>query len=125
MRILLDSHILLWWLENPSRLHPSTRSAINNPENEAYFSAASLWELGLKRAKGKLKFRDGIAETLTEDGFQALSITVAHAERSIKLPPIHHDPFDRLLIAQAIQEGLVIATRDRMMLQYCTNVIEA
>ncbi len=118
MRLLLDSHVVIWWLENPSELIPAARAAIANPANEAYVSAASVWEIGLKTAKGKLRIAAEFPTLLRSDGFVDLPIHVRHAERTLALPPHHGDPFDRMLIAQALEENLTLVSRDRWISAY-------
>jgi len=118
MRILLDSHTALWWMDDPDKIKKEAREAIANPDNQVYLSAASVWELGLKRAKGKLKLPDNFAELLRADGVDELPFTHAHATRSLILPPIHGDPFDRALIAQCQTESLHFATRDQFAPEY-------
>ena len=125
MRILADSHVLLWWLDDPKRIALPARAAIADPANAVFFSAASVWEIGLKIGKGKLRIDGDVVAALQSDGFEPLSITMAHATRSLVLPEMHDDPFDRMLIAQALTVGLVLATRDRLILQYDVPVIEA
>ncbi len=125
MRILADSHVLLWWLDEPTRLTIPARAAIADPANAVYFSAASIWEIGLKVGKGKLRIDGDVVAELQSDGFEPLPITMAHAARSLTLPDTHGDPFDRMLIAQTLADGLVLATRDRLILQYDVPVLEA
>ena len=125
MRLLVDSCVLVRWLRNPGSLSPEARDAIAEPANEVFFSAASVWELGLKIRKGKLTMPLDFASTLSSDGFTALSVTVDHAVRSFTLPGIHEDPFDRLLVAQAIAEGLVLVTRDEVIREYPLAVMRA
>jgi len=93
--------------------------------NEVFFSPASIWELGLKVAKGKLRLPLDIASVLESDGIVELPISAAHATRTLALPPLHFDPFDRMLIAQTLVEGLVLATRDQAIHRYDVPVIEA
>lgn len=125
MRILADSHVLIWWLDDPGKLHPLTRAAIQDSENILFFSAASIWEIGLKVAKGHLKVPPGLTAMLRADGFDELPVTAAHAEAALLLPPFHQDPFDRMLIAQTLREGLVLATQDRLIVQYDVPVLQA
>ncbi len=125
MKILADSHVLLWWLDDPQRLTPAARAAIADPANLVFFSAASVWEIGLKVGKGKLRIDGDVVAALQADSFEPLPITMAHAARSLTLPDMHGDPFDRMLIAQALAEGLVLATRDRLILHYDVPVLEA
>jgi PIN domain nuclease of toxin-antitoxin system len=117
VRLLVDSDVALWWLEGNDRLGPETRRLLETAD-EVYFSAATPWELGIKRALGKLDFPDGLAAALVAGGFTELAVSVAHGESAANLPPPHHDPFDRMLIAQARSEALVLVTADRAMQPY-------
>lgn len=125
MRILVDSHVLLWWLDDPKRVALPARVAIADPNNAVYFSAASAWEIGLKVGKGKLRIDGDFVAALEADGFEPLPVTTAHAARALTLPATHGDPFDRMLIAQALVEGLVLATHDSVIAQYDVPVIDA
>lgn len=125
MRLLADSHVLVWWAENPALLSPASRDALADPENEVYLSAASLWELGLKVAKGKLRLPPTFAAVLRADGFSDLPVLARHAERAVSLPPIHGDPFDRMLVAQALEEGLILVSRDAFVASYAVRQIVA
>ncbi|MBC8041291.1 MAG: type II toxin-antitoxin system VapC family toxin [Opitutaceae bacterium] len=125
MKILADSHVLLWWLDDPTRIALPARAAIADPANLVFFSAASIWEIGLKASKGKLRIDGDIVTVLQADGFEPLPITMAHAARSLTLPDTHGDPFDRMLIAQALADGLLLVTRDRLILQYDVPTLEA
>ena len=125
MKLLLDSHIIVWWLDDSRQLKPAIRAAIGEPTNQVSFSAASVWELALKIAKGQLRLPDDYVERLRADGFSDLSVTVRHAVNSTRLPPLHRDPFDRMLIAQALAEGLVLVTHDDIITRYDVPVLEA
>lgn len=125
MRLLADSHVLIWWMENPSLLTPAARAAIADPGNEVFMSAASIWELGLKVAKGKLRLPDNFVPLLRAGGFTDLPIQARHAERSLNLPAVHGDPFDRMLIAQALEEGLTLVSCDQWIAGYGVRQIVA
>lgn len=125
MRVLLDSHVLLWWIDDPARLASPLRNVMHDPANEVFFSPASIWELGLKMAKGKLRVPLNLVPALASDGIVELPISAAHVTRTLTLPTVHFDPFDRLLIGQALVEGLVLATRDETIHRYDVPVIEA
>lgn len=125
MRLLLDSHVVVWWALYPGRLRRATRELLIAPENEIYLSAASVWELGLKIARQKLRLPADYAARLLADGFDELPVSIAHADRAMTLPLLHGDPFDRLLIAQALQEGLVLVTSDREIVRYDVPTLEA
>lgn len=118
MNLLVDSHVIVEWLDDPSRLKPKLRSLLQDPANAVFYSAASVWELCLKKAKGKLKLADNFVELLIDDGLEELSVTARHGIRASQLPFIHQDPFDRMLIAQSLEEGLVLATHDQIISQY-------
>ncbi|ATC65141.1 PIN domain nuclease [Nibricoccus aquaticus] len=125
MRLLLDSHVLIWWLENPDRIAKPLRDAISDPTNDVFFSAASIWELTIKSSLNRLRLPPSFVTLLRHDGLDELEINTSHAQATASLPPIHGDPFDRMLIAQALTEGLVLATRDATIMRYDVPVIEA
>ena len=121
MRFLADSHVIYWAMTRPDELIPSAQEKLINPENEIFVSAASIWELQIKARKGKLLLPVGFTSALTEEHFTPLPITWKHVEFTSTLPLLHgdpFDPFDRLLIAQALVEGLVLMTRDEAMRVY-------
>jgi len=111
VRLLLDTHALLWWLDDDARLEKSAVDAIAGAELVAV-SAASAWEIGLKQAIGTLRGPDDLSAELATNGFTELPVTVAHALAAGALPPHHSDPFDRMLVAQSQLEGLTLVTRD-------------
>ena len=118
MRLLLDTHAFLWWDSDDSKLPKVLRSAIALPQNEVFVSAVTVWEIAIKRASGKLVFGGAVGRSIEIHGFRSLPITVEHAEWAGGLPPLHRDPFDRLLVAQAHLEGLVLVTVDEQILRY-------
>lgn len=118
MRLLLDTHIFLWWNGRAEMIAGAVRDAIADPVNDVYVSAASVWEIGIKRAIGKLDFSRGIVDAIRGHQFQLLAITGEHAEHAAGLPRHHADPFDRLLVAQADIERMLLATRDPKMRPY-------
>ena len=124
MRLLVDSHVGLWWLDDHPGLGPESRERLEVAE-DVFFSVVTPWELGIKRSLGKLVMPDGLAEALTAAGFRPLSITVAHAERAPLLPLHHHDPFDRMLIAQAQLEALTLLSADDMLRHYDVELLDA
>lgn len=125
MRILLDSHVLLWWLADDPELAAAPREVIAAPENLIAFSAASIWEIRIKQAIGKLDLPADFADVLVRQPFEPLAVTVAHAHALQELPLLHRDPFDRLLIAQARVEGMTILTRDNAFTQYDVSTLPA
>lgn len=118
MRLLLDTHALVWWDARDSRLPARLHDAIAAAENQVFVSAASVWEIALKRAAGKLLFGGSVAKVIEAHGFQPLPISIAHAEWAGSLDRIHNDPFDRMLIAQANLEGMPLVTLDEQILRY-------
>lgn len=125
MRLLLDNHVLLWWLDNSPALFPEVEIQIAAPENIIYVSAATVWEIVIKSALGKLEIPDDWLDAVQEGGFRRLPITWTHALQVGRLPAIHRDPFDRLLIAQAISEDLVLVTGDIRLAAYPVSILQA
>jgi len=123
--LLLDTHALLWWLAEPSRLSGKTRSLIADRSKRVLVSAASAWEIAIKRTLGRLDCPANLEAILEDQGFEALPITVAHALEVATLPLHHADPFDRILVAQARLEGLAIVTADARLAAYGVAVVEA
>ena len=118
MRILLDTHVLLWWLGDDAQLGPEARLVIADGGNEVFVSAVSIAEIAIKRSQGKLTAPSELLTVLAEEGFQELPLLSSHAAELENLPWHHRDPFDRLLVAQARVEGLTLATHDRHLAQY-------
>ncbi len=125
MILLLDTHVVLWWLDNPLQLTDTARKAIAEPANEVLVSAATAWEIAIKRSLGKLQAPTDLEGAIITCGFRRLPITLAHALATEPLPPLHRDPFDRLLIAQAVMEGATLITRDPLMEMYSVPTIKA
>lgn len=124
-RLLLDTHAFLWWLSDDAALGDSARGAIEDGRNEVYVSAASVWEIAIKQALGKLEAPDDLDRIVEEEDFIRLPISLFHAEAAGKLPPLHQDPFDRMLVAQAQAEGLVIVTGDAHIPRYGVRTLDA
>ncbi len=121
MKLLLDTHVLLWAAGSPERLPPDARVMLENVDNALLFSAASLWEIAIKRGLGRADFQVDarvLRRGLLDNGYQELPITSEHAVFIDSLPPIHKDPFDRILVAQATVEGITLLTADEMVAQY-------
>ena len=121
MRLLVDTHLLLWAAAKSRRLPKEARLLLEEPANEVFFSAASLWEIVIKAALRKPDFKVDVTllrPALAEMGFAELPVSGTHAERLASLPPIHKDPFDRMLVAQSQLEGLVCVSRDRIFERY-------
>jgi PIN domain nuclease of toxin-antitoxin system len=121
MKLLLDTHLLLWAAGEPKRLSKQARALIDNPDNELLFSAASLWEIAIKRGLGREDFRVDarlLRRGLLDNGYSELPIVSDHVVATESLPPIHKDPFDRILVAQATVEGVTLLTIDSLVSQY-------
>ena len=118
MIFLLDTHALLWWLADSPTLPDSARKRIANPDHDIYVSAVSAWEIAIKRELGKLRAPLELAGIIEEEGFTELPIRLQHAEQAGRLPPIHRDPFDRMLVAQAATHDMTILTRDETIARY-------
>ena len=121
MKLLLDTHLLLWAAGQPERLSASARQLLDDPRNEPLFSAASLWEVAIKSALGREDFRVEprlLRRGLLDNGYTELPITSQHAVNVGSLPPLHKDPFDRLLLSQALCEGITLLTSDAQLARY-------
>jgi PIN domain nuclease of toxin-antitoxin system len=121
MKLLLDTHVLLWAAGDPARLSPAARRLLNDQENDLLFSPASLWEITIKSALGRKDFRADarlLRRGLLDNGYNELPILSVHAVEVESLPAIHKDPFDRLLVAQATVEGITLLTVDSVVGQY-------
>jgi PIN domain nuclease of toxin-antitoxin system len=121
MKLLLDTHLLLWAAGEPQRLSKQARTLIANPDNELLFSAASLWEVAIKRVLGREDFKVDarlLRRGLLDNGYSELPIISDHVVATESLPPLHKDPFDRILVAQATVEGVTLLTTDSMVSQY-------
>jgi PIN domain nuclease of toxin-antitoxin system len=121
MKLLLDTHILLWAAGQPDRLPPAIQKMLEDPRNELVFSVASLWEIVIKRGLGRSDFQVDarlLRRGLLENGYGELEIKGEHAVAVEGLPPIHKDPFDRILVAQSMVEGILLLTADPLVARY-------
>jgi len=118
LKILLDTHLLLWWLAGSPSLPVEARELISDPENAVFVSAVSLWEIWLKQSLGKLTLPPDFKEKLAAEAFESLPLTAAHAQQVALLPWHHRDPFDRVLVTQARVAGLVLLTADDAVAAY-------
>jgi PIN domain nuclease of toxin-antitoxin system len=125
MNLLLDTHALLWWLDDNPTLSAEARDAIADGRNLVFVSAVAIWEIRIKQALGKLQLPANFREVLDSQAFDELPLTVDHAHRLAELPPLHRDPFDRMLVAQAIAERLTIVTRDPDIARYRVRTLRA
>ncbi|MDZ5645597.1 type II toxin-antitoxin system VapC family toxin [Nitrospirillum sp. BR 11828] len=122
MKVLLDTHILLWAASEPHRLSDDIRTLLGDLNNDCLFSVASLWEVVIKRGLGRPDFQvdpNLLRRGLLDNGYEELPITGAHALAVQDLPPLHRDPFDRILIAQSHAEGIPLLTADPIVAGYC------
>ena len=122
MNLLLDTHTFLWWLAGDP-LEPAAAERIADPDVLVAVSAASAWEISIKQSLGMLRFDGDVADSVTGNGFEPLDISIAHAVRAGALPGHHRDPFDRMLVAQAQSEGLVLVTRDGRLNDYEVDIL--
>ena len=122
MKLLLDTHALIWWLADDSTLFGGAKKAISNPDNLVFVSAASAWEIAIKKSLGKLDAPDDLEIQIEKHNFQSLPITITHGVAVGKLPWYHKDPFDRMIIAQAICSSMTIITRDKKFSLYEVSV---
>jgi PIN domain nuclease of toxin-antitoxin system len=121
VKLLLDTQLLLWAAGQPKRLSAAARKLLNDPGNELVFSAASLWEVAIKSSLGREDFHVEarlLRRGLLDNGYTELPVTSQHAVSIDSLPPLHKDPFDRLLLAQALSEGITLLTSDEVLAQY-------
>jgi len=118
MKYMIDTHILLWWLDSPEKISLNARSIIENAENQIFVSAACIWEIVIKKSVGKLRAPDNLLELLEHENFSGLPIDIDHTMALAQLPLNHHDPFDRIQIAQSIFEESPLITRDKNILNY-------
>ena len=121
MKLLLDTHVLLWAAGQPGRLPRAARALLNDPHNAPMFSSASLWEIAIKSGLGRDDFQVDarlLRRGLLDNGYQELPISSEHAVAIDGLPPIHRDPFARLLVAQSMVEGIILLTNDPLVAQY-------
>ena len=124
-RLLLDTQAFLWWLSDDPALGAEARQIMSEPRNQVLVSAASIWEISIKQAKGMLEAPADLEVLVEDEGFTKLPISLFHGQQAGKLPEIHRDPFDRMLIAQAQAEGLELVTADGIIPQYGVRVVSA
>jgi PIN domain nuclease of toxin-antitoxin system len=125
VKLLLDTRVMLWLLARPEEIEASARKSVQDPENLAFASAVSAWEIEIKRALGKIRAPDDLAEQLRRSRITELPLRLHHVRVLRDLPNIHRDPFDRMLVAQAKADGLTLVTRDRRLRGYGVSVISA
>jgi PIN domain nuclease of toxin-antitoxin system len=123
VRLLIDTHALLWWRDDSPHLSPRARHEIADLNNQIFVSVVTLWEIVLKRSAGRLNFPDDLEQVLQEDSFTLMPIGFQHLRTIERLPFLHKDPFDRMMIAQALAEGIPIVSRDRVFAAYGVQVV--
>lgn len=127
MRLLLDTHAFLWWITDDARLSDRARRSIADQRNVVFFSAASGWEIVVKAGLGRLTLRQDperlIPEQVAANAFEVLPVHLHHALRIHSLPPLHRDPFDRVLVAQALSEQMALVSGDPQIAQYPVDVV--
>jgi len=123
MRLLLDSHVLLGWLQGSDGLSAKAIMSIRSRHNDVFVSVATLWQLAIKQSSGKLKINGDLREHVREQRFDELPITGEHAAAVVTLPAHHGDPFDRMLVVQARCEGLTLVTGDRRLAMYDVQIL--
>jgi len=123
VRLLLDAHALLWWLADDPALGGSARDLISDPANEVFVSAATVWEISVKRALGKLDAPDDLVEVLAAEGFIEAPILASDGERAGRLDAHHRDPFDRMLVAQSLRLDAAVVTREPAFAAYGTRTV--
>lgn len=119
---LLDTNILLWWFNRHKRLGPKTQEIIRDPDNVILVSSVSIWEISIKKGKGNLIVPGNFNDFLDHENFTELNITHEHASHILKLPQLHADPFDRMLISQAVLENLTLISTDNKICQYSVKI---
>jgi len=125
VNLLLDTHVVLWWLGDMPDLSAGARAAIAERSNVVHVSAVTAWEIVVKRALGKLDIPEAWEDALAREPFVRVPVTWSHALQVGRLADVHRDPFDRLLVAQAMVEGLTLVTRDAALSRYCISVLAA
>jgi PIN domain nuclease of toxin-antitoxin system len=123
MKLLLDTHILLWWLTQDRKLSQTEVDILTEPDNLVFVSAATGWEITVKKMIGKLEAPDDLPAALAANNFLELPITIEHSQQLYRLPLYHQDPFDRMMIAQAMSEDLTLMTRDTKIALYDIRII--
>ncbi|MBK6046777.1 type II toxin-antitoxin system VapC family toxin [Streptomyces sp. MBT55] len=122
MRLLIDTHVILWWLADSDELSDRVKDLLDT-EPSVHISAVSAWEIAIKQSMGKLDGPEDLAERVRDSQFTALPITAGDGVRAGRLPALHRDPFDRILVAQAQTEGMTVVTRDKWIPQYDVSVM--
>ena len=127
MKVLLDSHSFVWWRDEPRKISPTAFAEVSNPNNDVFLSVVTVWELQIKIALNKFIIKGGLENAVRQEqqnnGFQILPVNLSHALHLENLPPHHKDPFDRLLISQAIVENMTLVSADANFGKYQANLL--
>lgn len=123
--LLLDTHVLLWALADPGRLAPEARAEIESPDSNVFVSAASGWEIAIKRALGKLEAPNDLEDQLRQKRFTELPVHLRHVAALERLPALHRDPFDRILVAQSVCDDIILVSHDQHVLAYPVKALRA
>jgi len=125
LRLLLDTHVLLWAISDPDRLSAKASAAIAAEENEVFVSVVSPWEIAIKKSRNRIETPDDLDRGLEDSGFKLLPVLLRHTRAIESMPHHHRDPFDRMLVAQAVVDGLTLVTADRKLTRYATALMPA
>jgi PIN domain nuclease of toxin-antitoxin system len=123
MKVLLDTHAVIWWLADDPNLTETQRKAIQDKRNTCYISAATIWEISIKKGLGKLSIDPGYLDQLRSEGFVELAVSWKHSQAIQDLPLYHRDPFDRILVVQAQLEGMSLVSGDETIKKYDLTII--
>jgi PIN domain nuclease of toxin-antitoxin system len=125
LKLLLDTHVMLWALSDPGQLSARARSAIASEENEVFVSVVSPWEIAIKKSRDRIETPDDLDRGLESSRFKLLPVLLRHTEAIESMPHHHRDPFDRMLVAQAIVDGMILVTADRKLTHYAAALLPA
>ena len=125
MKLLLDTHVMLWAISDPGRLSVQARSAIASEENEVFVSVVSPWEIAIKKSRNRIETPDDLDRGLESSRFKLLPVLLRHTRAIESMPHHHRDPFDRMLVAQAIVDGMILVTADRKLTRYAAALLPA
>jgi PIN domain nuclease of toxin-antitoxin system len=125
LRLLLDTHVMLWAISDPERLSVQARSAIASEENEVFVSVISPWEIAIKKSRNRIETPDDLDRGLESSRFKLLPVLLRHTKAIESMPHHHRDPFDRMLVAQAIVDGMTLVTADRKLTRYAVALLPA
>ncbi|HYJ20698.1 MAG TPA: type II toxin-antitoxin system VapC family toxin [Solirubrobacterales bacterium] len=125
LKLLLDTHVMLWAISDPGRLSVQARNSIASEENEVFVSVVSPWEIAIKKSRNRIEIPDDLDRGLESSGFKLLPVLLRHTKAIESMPHHHRDPFDRMLVAQAIVDGMILVTADRKLTHYTAALMPA